>query len=78
MEYHQCKMEKRVKDVCSVQTAWIPKTFAKIGKYVKLRDDKDVWEDGWMVVEVGNVSASWDVVNERGQDYKKQRQASDI
>lgn len=78
MDYYQCKMEKIWSDKKSVQTAWIPGGFAKVGGYVNLRDAKGHWEDGWMVIEVGHIAASWDEVNERGRDYLKQREASDI
>lgn len=30
------------------QVSWIPEKYAKVGKYVKLKDD-----DGWEVIEVG-------------------------
>lgn len=39
--------------------------------------DKKVWEDGWRVTEVYNRAPESEVLS-NSQDYKKQREASDI
>lgn len=41
--YRQCEMIRHTR----VQVAWIPEKFAKVGAYVKLRD-----EDGWRITFV--------------------------
>jgi hypothetical protein len=53
--------------------SWIPERYAKKGKYLKLKG-----EDGWKVVSVSNLRMPEDLVKERSQDYKHQREASDI
>ena len=52
--------------------SWLPEKFAKVGKYVKLKDD-----DGWKVVEVFSIMDS-KKVQERSIDYRNQRKVSDI
>lgn len=70
--YRQCKLQKGN----VTQTAWIPEVFANKNKYIKIKTDGR-WENGWQVVEVyGRMSAKQ--LTERSQDYKHQREASDI
>lgn len=66
----QCRMQKVDG---SLYTAYIPSKFAIEGKMI----DIDDVATGMKVVNVYH-SLPYDVVNERGQDYKKTRQASDI
>lgn len=79
----QCKLERRNKlpggeEVTEHLTSWIPKKFAARGKRVKLLDEPSgLWYDGWVVVSAG-VELPTKVVQERGQDYKRTRKASDI
>jgi len=54
-------------------TAYIPEKYARIGNTI---DIDDVGED-WMICWIGTPVLS-DVVNERSQDYKRTRKASDI
>ena len=68
MNSRQCKLKKGN----TYQTSWIPDKFAKVGKYIKLKDD-----DGWEVVEVGSIMDSKEV-QKRISDYRHQRKASDI
>ena len=35
----------------SVQTSWLPRQFAKVGKTLRLKE-RGEWQDGWKVVEV--------------------------
>ena len=69
MDYRQCTMKK--KD--SFQVAWIPERFAVMGKYLRIGED-----DGWKVESVSNVVQTSEENNERSQDYKRTRKASDI
>lgn len=71
--YRQCELRKKN----SIQITWIPEEFAKKGKYIKLLQDNNTWDDGWQVTEVG-VREEDKIVAERSQDYKHQRKASDI
>jgi hypothetical protein len=48
----QCVL-KKVTDFGSIElVSWIPEKLAKIGKFVKLKNEGK-WEDGWKVIEVG-------------------------
>ena len=64
----QCRLRKAF----SYQTVWIPDKYAKIGNFVKLKED-----DGWEVVGVYTKKDSKEV-QKRSMDYKHQRKASDI
>ena len=59
----------------SRQMAWIPEKFAVADRFLRLTD-AGVSEDGWQVVGVGaRLTAAY--LNERSQDYKHTRRASD-
>lgn len=66
----QCRMAKADG---SHYTAYIPSEFAVMGRVL----DIDDVATGMRVVDVYH-SLPYSVVNERSQDYKKTRQASDI
>ena len=36
-----------------VMVSYIPETFAQVGSVIKLRQDDNTWEDGWIVESVG-------------------------
>jgi hypothetical protein len=55
-------------DVC-----WIPSKFAVQGKTLRLVD-----EDGWVVTSVGDLRLPSEYVEERKNDYRTQRRASDV
>ena len=65
--------------IYAYQTSWIPKKYAIVGKYVRLKTDNEdrPWDDGWEVMETGTELDS-KTVTERSMDYRKQRRASDI
>ena len=69
MKYVQCNLQKGFEEI----TSWIPKKFAKKGRYLKIKDN-----DGWLVKSVGAVEMEEESVRDRSQDYKKTRIASDI
>ncbi len=68
MIHCQCKLRKRNE----YQTTWIPEKYAKIGNFIRLKED-----NGWEVIEIGNKKDSREV-QERSMDYKNQRKVSDI
>ena len=47
-KYCQCKLKR----LNTEQVAFIPEEFAKIGKYVQIRED-GVWVNGWLVESAG-------------------------
>lgn len=71
--YRQCRLARGQRRTYS----WLPEKYAKQGKYLKLRE-KGRWENGWCVESVGAFRMSEISVDERSQDYKHQRRASDI
>jgi len=73
-QHTQCKLQKDNE----FYTAWIPSKIAKIGNVVSLKEDKSgEWLDNWTIKEVFTTLPS-ETVQERSQDYKKTRKASDI
>jgi hypothetical protein len=66
--YRQCVLQK--KDIR--KTAFLPEQFAKINKYIKIKED-----DGWQVVSVGIRLPDY-LVDELERDHLDQRKASDI
>ena len=58
-------------------TAWVPSNIAIKGRTVKLKNEDGTWDENWIVNEVFTTLPS-KIVNERSQDYKKTRKASDI
>lgn len=48
----QCEMKRSVGfEAIVVKVAWIPEKFAKVGKYLKIRQ-KGEWVDGWLITAV--------------------------
>ena len=71
--FRQCKLHRGAQRTVS----WLPERFARQGRYLKLKTDGE-WQDGWRVMAVGSQRMTEQEVNERSQDYKHQREASDI
>ena len=67
--WKQCKMTKGT----SSQTAWIPKKFAVVGKYIRIKND-----NGWEVKEVYDVEMPEVTITARSRDYLHTRDVSDI
>lgn len=74
--YRQCNLEKKLPNGTLNQVSYIPEQFAKLGKYLKLKEG-ELWENGWMVVCVGGRQSRQERID-RGNDHKKQRKASDV
>ena len=60
-----------------ILTSWIPESLAKKDRIVRLKVD-DVWIDGWLIQEVYDAQKESSETIEDSQDYKHQREASDI
>ncbi len=69
----QCHLSKKTENGRQIQVAWIPEKFAVAGNYLKLHE-----ENGWLVDSVGDKAVSSSIINERSQDHKSTRKASDI
>ena len=67
-QYTQCRMERKNKDGSkSIHVAFIPSEFAKVGRHIQIKDtDKDVWDDGWVVVDKGSSMSSEAADQQRG------------
>lgn len=59
------------------KTAWIPSAFAVKSKKIEI-DDPNGGRERWIVEEVFGATLPYNEVNERSQDYKRTREASDI
>lgn len=60
------------------KTFWIPSKFAIQGKLLLIDDDITGRQEEWTVDEVYGPELPYSYVNDRSQDYKKTREASDI
>ncbi len=59
--------------------AWIPQSFAILDKVIKIKNEDSTWDDGWVVVGIGeNIVKTAEEANAQSQLYKKTRKASDI
>jgi hypothetical protein len=72
----QCTLERKTDTGLEVQVSWIPEIFAKVGKFLKLKEN-DVWENGWKVALVGGRQTREDRT-ERYNDFKRQSKGSDM
>lgn len=70
----QCKLQKSGGDT---QFSWLPDKYAHRNAVVKLKNDDGTWDDGWIILETYSEMPST-FIRERGQDYKKMRQMTDI
>jgi len=75
--YCQCLLERGHFSGTMSTVSYLPEEFAIQGNVVKLKNDDDIWTDGWIVQKVGDkIDASY--VEERERDYKRTRKTSDI
>lgn len=73
----QCALERPLASGGKqIQISWIPEEFAKIGKFLKLREG-DVWENGWQVASIGGRQSRQQRID-RSRDHIIQRKGSDI
>ncbi len=70
--YVQCVFAK---DACRT-TAWVPETFAAVGRTVRFKDE-GAWGENWQVLSAG-IRLPEAYLRERSRDYIQTRKASDI
>lgn len=81
--YQQCELKRFILDaegkaIGHVNTvSWLPSKFAVPDKHLKLKNSAGEWEDDWVVTFVGSNAVPESVVQERKDDYRYQRDASD-
>lgn len=67
---------KLIDEAGNTEIAWVPSDIAILEKWVSFpKEGSDV---RYRVADVYPGSLRWGQVNERGQDYKKTREASDV
>jgi hypothetical protein len=71
--FTQCKLQKDN----ITQVSFIPTVFAKYDNVIKLKNAAGVWEDGWIVIEVGQTVSKAHAL-EQERVHMRTRKASDI
>jgi uncharacterized protein YxeA len=66
----QCTLEKKSEEGRKVTVSWIPETFAKVGNYVKIKNEDEKWTDGWEITTVSKSSMSSEACNKLSQDHR--------
>lgn len=75
--YKQCELTRQIPAGLVREVAWIPSRYAIAGKSLQIKNGQQ-WEDNWRVENVTEPELPGSLLNERSQDYKNQREASDI
>ena len=76
--YRQCTFTAETEGGTRQHTAWIPESFAVLGKSVYFGKKTNNPEPHWKVISVGDMRKSGDYIGAHERDYLKQRAASDI
>jgi len=71
--YRQCFLVLGDKKTVS----WIPEKFAKIGKYLKLKNSEGSWINGWLIKSV-NGRMTEDEMRTASRSHKGHRSRTDI
>ena len=66
--YAQCTMERRDGTAIIRHVAWIPSSFAKVGRHLDLKIGDD-WSGPWVVAERGGTMES-DACEVKSREYK--------
>ncbi len=74
----QCRLERKVPNGTATLVSYIPEQFAKLGKFVKLRNEEGEWTDGYKVVFASEGRMSSNSIVEVERRHLNQRKASDI
>lgn len=62
-KYTQCQLVRDLDDGQASDTAWIPSSFAVVGKKLRIKD-----QEGWWVKSVGSTRSAKDFEREHGAD----------
>jgi hypothetical protein len=76
--FKQCTFISPTEEGHTVQTAWVPEKFAKVGRKVYFGKKTKTPERIWEVTVAGDKRISSDYLAEHERDYLTQREASDI
>jgi hypothetical protein len=72
--YVQCEL-RRVNG--AVEVSWIPERFAFEGHYVRLKNARGEWENGWQVRKAYD-RRRFSEIELKERDHLRQRSASDV
>lgn len=73
-----CHLQCRLRCGTEQQVTYLPQKYAEVGRILELRDEDGVWFNGWVVEAVFQPPIDSDYVRARSDDYRHQRDASDI
>ncbi len=76
-KYKQVVLEKTEGETRTVMTTHIPSKIATLGNVIRIKIN-DSWNNGWKIIHADSLEVEEHYVNERSQDYKRTRKASDI
>jgi hypothetical protein len=48
--FRQCVLRKKLTNSYLEQTSYIPEPFCAVDKILKLRNEDNTWDDGWIVI----------------------------
>lgn len=74
--YRHCRLEKKNADSSQSCHTYLPDSFAKVGKVVKLKDDNGTWDNGWVVKEASENRLADSNVPDYHNLIKRHRQAT--
>ncbi|MEO9594366.1 hypothetical protein [Rhodopirellula bahusiensis] len=75
-KYVQCAMRRSIAGGSEQMTSFIPREFAKVGRVLRLRDDRVGWVDGWVVESVGDVVVEGDQLPDSHKAIKNHRKST--
>ncbi|TWU46489.1 hypothetical protein [Rubripirellula reticaptiva] len=73
VRYVQCAMRRNIARGSVRTTSYIPQEFAKVGRVLRLKDDKVGWVDGWVVECVGDSIVEGDQIPDSHKAIKNHR-----
>ncbi|WP_286764267.1 MULTISPECIES: hypothetical protein [Rhodopirellula] len=76
VKYVQCAMRRNIAGGSVRTTSYIPQEFAKVGRVLRLKDDKVGWVDGWVVESVGDVIVEGDQLPDSHRAIKNHRKST--
>ena len=76
VKYVQCAMKRNIAGGSVRTTSYIPQEFAKVGRVLRLKDDKVGWVGGWVVECVGDMIVEGDQLPDSHKAIKNHRQST--
>lgn len=76
VKYVQCAMRRNIAGGSVRTTSYIPQEFAKVGRVLRLKDDRVGWVDGWVVECVGDMIVEGDQLPDSHKAIKNHRKST--